>query len=230
MGCSHHEGEIAMVMRLNETTFAWSRQREQAALLVAQDDQSDRAIAASCGMGKATLERWKQQPIFQARVAEHCAVWRTACLERGVADRRERIRALNERWFALQDIVDQRKAALTPEKLAASGLGSIEPGIGTGLMIRVIRSSKHGSVEEWQVDHGLLDAFLRIEKQAAQELGQWLPDSVDAGTTRDGGLDPTQLDRQGRPKIVAGNPARMSDAERIQALVALVAQFDSAAE
>ena len=55
----------------NGSKFAWTGQRERAALLLAEDELSDEKIAEHVGIGSRTLWRWKTYPEFTDRIAEH---------------------------------------------------------------------------------------------------------------------------------------------------------------
>lgn len=172
-------------MQQNATPFEWTSQREDAAAMVAGDRQADDVIADKLGINRATLYRWKQEPEFAARVEEHRKAWREHVRNHGIADREARVRALNERWGLLQQVIQER--ALD------EGMAGI-PGGKSGLLVRQVKLVKVlaealpgiiGSdgvlsptkltqeVAEYAVDTGLLAELRAHEKQAAQELGQW---------------------------------------------------------
>lgn len=114
-------------MQTPAASFKWTRQRERAALLVAEDKLSDRDIAAEIKAHVVTLERWKQHPDFQARVSEHVAAYRQAIRQRGIAVLENRVDALNQRWELLQQVVRERGADPSMAEI---------PGGSTGLLIR----------------------------------------------------------------------------------------------
>lgn len=62
------------------------------------------------------------------------------------------------------------------------------PGGDTGLLVRKLKSIGSGentkTVEEYAVDTGLLSELREHEKQAAQELGQWINKSNVEQTTK----------------------------------------------
>jgi muconolactone delta-isomerase len=91
----------------NRTDF--DPKREKAALMVAEDDESDRDIARKCNIAKSTLELWKQDEAFKARVAAHRVAFRERILSTGFADKVERVRVLD------------RLAAATLHELAKLG-------------------------------------------------------------------------------------------------------------
>lgn len=160
--------------------FRWNGRRERAAALVAEDVQSDPEIARQLGISDRQLLRWKRAPEFAARVAEIVEATRAAVLAEGVANKRNRIEAINDRWRRLQQVIDARaEKHANIRTLAASPAAGAE----TGLMVLTIRYLPGGGrVEEWAVDTGLLKAMLEHEKQAAVELGQWEEKSSVSGS------------------------------------------------
>ena len=153
--------------------FTWNTARELGAALVADDSLTDVEIAKQAGVHKATLERWKNAPEFQARVREvRASLKRKAleiALEYSIADLRQRIRSLDERWKKMRRIIAERAKDPVMEK-AAGGR--------TGLLVHRRRVIGHGdnslTVDEYGVDTGLLHELLETERQAAQELGEWV--------------------------------------------------------
>jgi len=149
----------------------WTRTTERAARLVAEDQQKDEAIAASLRVRRSTLDRWKRRPEFQARVAEHVQAFREALRGQGIAERQNRVAALNDRWAALKQVIAARAADPTMKG----------PGHETGLLVRTYKPTRTGrTIEEYAVDTGLLAELRAHEKQAAQELGQWSEGKADA--------------------------------------------------
>ncbi|HEU4752053.1 MAG TPA: phBC6A51 family helix-turn-helix protein [Armatimonadota bacterium] len=147
--------------------WRWNKQREHAAALVARDDLTDVEIANEVGIGKATLERWKAVPEFQARVEEHVTAFRALVRRRGIAVLENRIQAQQDRWERMQAVIHERAAEMDGE--VAGG--------GSGLLVRQYKTVGSGDdaelVREYHVDTGLLRELRELEKQAAQELGQW---------------------------------------------------------
>jgi len=149
--------------------FRWTKKAERAARLVADDTLSDEQIAAKLRIARSTLSRWKAHPEFQARVRAIVSEYREAILAEGIADKQNRILALNERWRRLQQVIEER--ARDPDMAKV-------PGGKTGLLVRQLKSIGVGEnntvVEEYVVDVGLLRELRAHEQQAAQELGQWV--------------------------------------------------------
>src|SRR5437868_4117767 len=69
--------------------FNWTRQREEAAQMIADDMESDEKIAAKVGCSRRQLARWKLHPEFNGRVEKHVAFCKERVLHQGLA-RKER--------------------------------------------------------------------------------------------------------------------------------------------
>jgi hypothetical protein len=148
--------------------WIWNQQRELAAQLLAEDERSDAEIGESVGITDRQIRSWKQEPEFVARIAEISRLLGNTVLRRAIARRASRVRALDERWKAMEQIIAERAHA--PEMQDV-------PGGKTGLLVRKIKSVGSGEncqiVQEYETDVGLLKEMREHEKQAAQELGQW---------------------------------------------------------
>lgn len=158
----------------NVGQFSWTRKREEAALLVAADELTNEQIADQLAITDRTLLRWKLEPAFKERVAEHVAAWRAEIRKRGITERQNRVDALNSRWEAMQLIVTER--AVDMGGRSDEGVPQI-PGGSSGLLVRQFKVLGAGRnarfVEEYAVDVGLLRELRAHEEQAAKELGQW---------------------------------------------------------
>lgn len=144
-----------------------SVKQEKAAAMVAADDITDQEIADKVGIGKATLERWKGLLEFKTRVTEIVDKTRQAIVTQGIADKVNRVRALNDRWERMQRLVEARAI----EHANA-------PGGNTGLLVKTFKVVGTGpvayEVEEYAADTALLRELRAHEEQAAKELGQWV--------------------------------------------------------
>lgn len=189
----------ALPVSQNVPAFQWTKPRLEAAALVAENALSEERIAEAVGVDRRTLFRWRQVPEFQARVAEHIAELEAATLRYGIAKRRRRVAALDDRWNRLQRVIEERAA---DPKMADV------PGGTTGLVVRqvklvkvytssedeppgddeasseteVLYSAKRDvQVEEYTVDAPLLKEIRATEEQASKELGQWVEKQEHSG-------------------------------------------------
>lgn len=185
--------------------------REHAALLVAEDAQSDDEISKSLGIGRNTLTRWRRHPDFIARVESHHAVQRQAIEAKGIADKQNRIRAMNRRSEKLWQVIEARAKDPTMADV---------PGGDTGLMTRTVKWVKHYTVvkqrgqaydgddpddmeharedddedlivpdgvrlvSEYEIDQAVLNGLLKLEHAVALEKGE-LPEKREI-TGKDG--------------------------------------------
>lgn len=150
----------------NVTKFEWDARKHVAAQLLAEEKLSDEKVAKEVGISKRQLERWKKHPDFSARVQHLVAALAKAGARRAIARRSNRVRALDARWEAMQQVIRER----------AEDMANV-PGGKTGLLVRTTKGIGRGNtfqiIEEYAVDTGLLRELREHEKQAAQELGQW---------------------------------------------------------
>lgn len=144
--------------------FAWTEKSEKAAILVAEDRLTNDAIAVAVGITDRTLTRWKTNKEFAARVEGHVADFAAAIRRRGIARLENRVDALNDRWNRMRRVIEAR---------AEDGETDTVPGGSTGLIVRVEKSTRDGTIIEYSVDTGLLSELRAHEQQAAKELGQW---------------------------------------------------------
>lgn len=138
--------------------------KEAAAEMLVDGEFTFQAIANKVGVTLSTVWRWNQRPEFLAIVAERRELLRAKLRENGVSVRLDRIRALQDRWIRLRRIIEARAADPTMQKAAGGD---------TGLLVRKFVSVGRKTVRQYEVDTGLLAEMRAIEKQAAQELGEW---------------------------------------------------------
>jgi hypothetical protein len=163
--------------------FKWDNKRSLAAQLLAEGKLTDDQIAETVGVSAQTIRNWQAAPEFAGRVEDLVSEFARKARRRGLAILERRVAALNDRWFRLQQIIEERAA-----DPALAGV----PGGSTGLIVRQVKAVKVWEaeaadtdlsdcvptkqsqlVEEFAVDTGLLNELRQHEKQAAQELGQW---------------------------------------------------------
>lgn len=157
----------------------WTKKKELAALLVAQDELTDTEIAAQVGVVRDTVMRWKRAPEFRSRVEGILTSIRQAIVARGISERQNRIDAYNERWLKLRQVIDARATDPLMKDVAGghTGLLVASPVLvkcyeaGTGETLTPMKQSI--VMYEYAVDTGLLKEMRETEKQAAIELGEW---------------------------------------------------------
>src|SRR5438128_3436383 len=110
--------------------FRWSAKSEQAAELLVQDELTDAEIAAAVGITDRQLRRWKLHPEFGGRLKGLVTRLAGAGERRAIARRARRVRTLDERWQALQQIAAERAGAPEMQEV---------PGGRTGYLCRTVR-------------------------------------------------------------------------------------------
>lgn len=179
-----------------------SEKQHRAAWLVASDELTNEQIAKRIGIAPRTLDYWKSSEPFIIAVSQNIQSIRLAIMTTGIAEKTNRIKRLDGDWKRLQRVVGARSRryiaarkkdppitdenTLTKEEekiLSAVGISYpqddfvtcdiVPEEAETGLVILVETPTKTGVKREWSVDTGLLGELRNIEKQAAQELGQW---------------------------------------------------------
>ena len=184
---------------LRETTetevFEWNTKRDQAAVDVARDQETEEAVATALGVTRMTLWRWKQHPAFQQRVEQHRAEFRAVVRRRGIAVIENRVERLDRDWRKMRAVIESRAEEAKSQRAAneamieeALRLGSDErqiaklerelpyvaPGMESGLVVRDYKGNGPFIREVFAVDTGLLAEIRAHEQQAAKELGQWV--------------------------------------------------------
>ena len=159
-----------MAVTQNCSKFIWTKQRIEAARLLADDSLTDEQVADTLGLHRRTITSWKAVPEFAEKIAAIVAATEARILQTGIARKVNRVKALDRRWEGMKQVVAERAAA--PE------MQSI-PGGKTGLLVikeaewvevkQADGSSKAVLVPlEVAVDTGLLKELRELEKQAAQ--------------------------------------------------------------
>ena len=101
----------------------------------------------------------------RSRVAELRREIDTSFIHLKITERDERLKAAQERWDGMREVIQARKT------------GDWSRALKTGLCVRkqrVIGTGKNAKViEDYEVDTALLYALASLEKQAAIETGQW---------------------------------------------------------
>jgi hypothetical protein len=152
---------------MNEV-WKWTKKRELAAELIAEALLSFKEIAEKVKCSNAALSNWRRFPEFKERVEQLGNEFRNRIRTEGIAIIENRVQAVNDRWKKMKQVIDARAA--DPQMLEV-------PGGKTGLLVHKIKQIGSGpeatTVDEYEVDTGILKEMLDHEQQAAQELGQW---------------------------------------------------------
>lgn len=160
----------------------WTPAMERAAFLVAEGSLTDQKIADELSIHRDTLSRWKRREDFQKRTAEQLDKICASIRSFGIGNVNARVRKLDDRWNRLHAVIDARKKRYTEDReaipvkvLAGEEPEPIPEEAETGLIVREeVPTKTGGTIVRWSVDTGLLAEIRNHEKQAAQELGQWI--------------------------------------------------------
>ena len=160
--------------------FEWTSKRVEAAVRVAEDTLSNQEISDLLDINPKTLTTWKQHPIFITRVDELIVGLQDRARRRGLARLDKRQDAQFDRHRRMVDLVEAR----------ADQHKDDGPDGATGAIVRELKSvtvryerdpsdpdSKAFSVREEIYEHTFDAALMRelreLEKQIAQDAGQW---------------------------------------------------------
>ncbi len=138
------------------TTQNLTKRQYNAALLVAEDEVSDRDIAERIGVSRFTLYAWQKKPEFAQLVGDIREAFRVRIMAEGFADKAKRIKALNS--LATAVLVELSRAA---DDLTPQGMYRLEKKI-----------SANGEIVEQEVfDKPKADTFRGYLDDIAKELG-----------------------------------------------------------
>lgn len=136
------------------------------AWLVADDRLRDEEIAREGHISMQTLQKWKYDAGFKQQVKEYRTVIYEQILANGVANKEWRIREAQERLERMRALILARASAGADKQ--ARGVAT-DPGEGTGL----IAEAPAGRTTIMATDAALLREIRELEKQIAEELGQY---------------------------------------------------------
>ena len=153
------------------------RQRK-AAQLIAADELEDQQIAALVGVTPRAVAAWKIREDFKSEVNKILVAYNNKVMRRGIALRMKRVERLNDLHERSVQVIEQR--AQDPALVGV-------PGGNTGMVVKSYRNivnpktGKLVGAPVHEYDTGIVRSILDIEKQAAQELGQWSPEVESRG-------------------------------------------------
>jgi hypothetical protein len=188
--------------RSGEKRQVLTAKKQRAAILLAEDELTDEAIAAEVGIGTRTLRHWKRDPAFSEAVRDHTATLNRAISRFSVAKRRKRVQTLQRLADACLQIIEARAA--DPDFRRA-------PGGTSGLLTHDVKVIGYGDnarkVDVYRVDTALSAELRNILRQAAQEVGQWSERYEIPGMGRDETSVVFYLPRKGsHPEIFPNGP------------------------
>lgn len=158
-----------MTVQFFSVKFRWNRKREAAAELLAENILTVNEIAEKLGITSRAIYGWKKFPEFQLRIQQQVEEFRKKAKAEGLAVWENRLKAYNDRWKRMQAVMNERAA--DPQMADVAGGKS-------GLLIHRLKVIGKGdeavTVDEYEVDAGLLRELRAHEEQAAKELGQWV--------------------------------------------------------
>lgn len=151
--------------------FAWTKQTEQAAQLIASGDFTYPEIAERLGVVRETLWHWRQRPEFVARVKEHIEAQREAIMSFGIAQKHNRVQAQNERWLSMRRLQKARANDINMEGVPGGDTGQI---VAIPKSVRVIGGTQgeRETTYEYKFDATLSRAILDVEMAARDETEQ----------------------------------------------------------
>jgi transposase len=118
-------------------------------------------VAAKYKVERSSVSRFIRK--YQAEIEALEADARRSVSDYAIADVRNRIEAMNERWQALRDL----------KNIRAQDNRYNEPGYETGLLVHKVKSDGDGGwVDEYAVDTGALAELRALENEAAKQLNQ----------------------------------------------------------
>jgi hypothetical protein len=103
------------------------------------------------------------------RISEIQSVISEKLINQSIAVKEARIRAVNERWLKMQQVIAERAVDISMKGVAGGSTGLLahdQKGVGSGPAAEVI--------DVYEVDTGLLKELREHEVQAAKEMGQWI--------------------------------------------------------
>lgn len=154
--------------------------KHRAAILLAENEKSQIAIAKELKIARSTLQEWMANEDFAAVQKMYEDEIIADALRLPIAKQTERVAVLNDLLQTYRQIQQQRgetygAAALTPEEAARSIFGTdTPPWAASGMFVAQPKIAASGkTVTEWAFDKALDSAIKDTLKHAAQELGQW---------------------------------------------------------
>jgi hypothetical protein len=153
----------------------------RAAMLVADDHLTNDQIAADVGVTRHALANWKRREDFRTEVERVRTLVRDEVLREGIARKANRIRALDDLFHRIEQIIEERAADPAMQNI---------PGGKTGLVKRTVKSIGFGAsatiIEKFEFDAAVSKQYLAVLEQAAKEMGGKFEEAKPNGGPGDG--------------------------------------------
>ncbi len=179
------EGRVS-VMPIKKIPWKWTKKRELAARLVAEDELPDCEIAQKVGVSQPTIYVWRAKPEFMARVDELVAAYRKQIRITSIGLVENRIARMDRELELLKQVEAERARVYGADRFRDA-----IPGGDTGLIVikRYQRiadpmTGRTQNVPITAMDTAVQYAEMAILKQAAQDLGQWGKKGASDGADR----------------------------------------------
>ena len=158
--------------------WKWTKPKELAAKLLAEDELTDDQIAERCGVVRRSLAKWKVHPEFKVRVSQNVDAYRKRILSSGLAVRENRVKLLERLALGHVQVLDERAAR--------PGFDDSKkiPGGRTGLVVLQYRGQdpNGNALIEQMVDTGIVQSLRLTLAQISDEvkpLGEQRADRID---------------------------------------------------
>jgi hypothetical protein len=147
--------------------WAWTKQREDAAALIAEGEKTMGQIAKQVKISLRQLTTWKRHPEFAERIQQLTDNFAAMAMQYSIGRRVTRLSEMDRRWRRLKQIVNERAASVEYQGV---------PGGETGLLMKLCKTVGSGRTaverEEFVLDANLLREMREIEEGAGRLLGQ----------------------------------------------------------
>ena len=184
--------ERAGLKAWEETPFAWTPQRLEAARLLGEGDLTDKEICQTVPASPAAFYRWKQHPAFLDRVRAASLESEDAAVARGYGRKGRRVKALSAHVELLDRVVSERGAHYAEHYPDV-------PGAGTGLLafeetvvktttrsFRGTRITEEVTARKWQLDAALIRERRSLLMQISKEVGGIVDRTMNLNVNVDG--------------------------------------------
>lgn len=161
-----------MIVKYSDTV------KQEALELLAEGRMSYREVAKKLGIHSATLYNWKRKdPEFRAKLDAMIEEANELARDRYFASKEKRVEGMNRLLVKIEDAL-VAQAMLTPGLDEGSkDEEAIRAMLATGLYNKQFKSVGSGplamAITEYTFSSATLDMYLKIQKQIAQETGQW---------------------------------------------------------